>query len=160
MYGLALVTRGHVEATAVLAYFCDRVDALSKNNIKFEDFEHDVADAVLGAHHKIFSEANPPPNIMNCIEKGDRFIDNVLFTKKTGLLIECYSWLSEFAHPNFCSNKISFSVDKQKHEIVFRHNAELQKLDFELLRHLDLSASVFPLLFDRFGDGIELHLTG
>src|SRR5438105_4465149 len=30
VYGLALLARGHVEATAVLGFFCDRIDTLTK----------------------------------------------------------------------------------------------------------------------------------
>jgi hypothetical protein len=63
------------------------------------------------------------------------------------------SWLSEFAHPNFCSNKLAYTLDKEKQEMVFRHEAELQESDFELLRYLEVSASIFPLLFDSFGTG-------
>lgn len=151
VYGLALVARGHLEATAVLAYFCDRIDALSKDNIKFEKFEWDVADAVMGAKHELFAKANSPQNIMACIEKGDRFVNNVVFGKKVGLLSDCYSWLSEFAHPNFCSNKSAFNLDKESGDIIFRHDNDLQEIDFQLLGHLQLSAALFPKLFDTFG---------
>ena len=107
VYGLALVARGHLEATAVLAYFCDRIDALSKDNIKFEKFEWDVAvnGRYGGAKHELFAKANSPQNIMACIEKGDRFVNNVVFGKKVGLLSDCYSWLSEFATRIFVQTK-------------------------------------------------------
>jgi hypothetical protein len=124
--GLALIVRGHLEATAVLAYFCNRLDSLSKGNIDFEKFEWDVADAVMGAKHDLFSKANPPPNIMTCIEKGDKFLDS-MFKEKKGILQDCYSWLSEYAHPNFLSNSRSFSLDKTTGRIVFRHDGDCKK---------------------------------
>jgi hypothetical protein len=111
IYGLALVARGHVEATAVLAYFCDRVHALSKGNIEFKVYDKNVADAVMGSKHEVFSKANAPANIMTCLEKGDRYLDRK-WDKKLGLLTDLYGWLSEFAHPNFCSNKTAFDLDK------------------------------------------------
>jgi hypothetical protein len=49
VYGLALVARGHVEATAVLGYFCKRLQSLSKGNIDFERFETDIANGLMGA---------------------------------------------------------------------------------------------------------------
>jgi hypothetical protein len=49
VYGLALVARGHVEATAVLGYFCKRVDSLAKGNIDFDKFELDIANGLMGA---------------------------------------------------------------------------------------------------------------
>jgi hypothetical protein len=82
VYGLALVARGHLEGTAVLAFFCNRINALSKGNIQFEKFDKEVADAVMGAKHEVFAKANSPNNIMNCIEKGDKFLDDHVFGEK------------------------------------------------------------------------------
>jgi hypothetical protein len=152
VYGLALVARGHLEATAVLAYFCNRIDALSKGHIQYETFELDVADAIMGAKHELFDKADSPKNIMTCIEKGDKFLDDVLFGKKTGLLNDCYGWLSEFAHPNFCSNKSSFTLDKVTGSMAFRHDGDLQESDFQLVGYLEMSAALFPKLFDTFGE--------
>jgi hypothetical protein len=56
VYGLALVARGHLEGTAVLAFFCNRINALSKGNIQFEKFDKEVADAVMGAKHEVFAK--------------------------------------------------------------------------------------------------------
>jgi hypothetical protein len=70
-----------------------------------------VADAVMGSRNEAFPKANPPSNIMTCIEKGDRFIDKMI-GKKLGVLRNNYGWLSEFAHPNYCSNNSSFDLDK------------------------------------------------
>ena len=52
VYGLALIARGHVEATAVLGYFCKRADSLRKGNVEFPRFEADVANGVLGAEER------------------------------------------------------------------------------------------------------------
>jgi hypothetical protein len=71
IYGLALVVRGHYEATAVLGYFCNRLESLKAGNIKFEDFVFNVAYEVLGAKHEQFAKAPNPPNILTCIEKAD-----------------------------------------------------------------------------------------
>ena len=128
---------------------------MSKENIEFEKFEWDVADAVLGAKHKLFSKANSPQNIMTCIEKGEKLLNNIVFGKKIGLLSDCYIWLSEFAHPNFCSNKSAFTLDKEKGDMIFRHDGDIQETDFQLLGHLELSAAIFPKLFDKFGTETE-----
>jgi hypothetical protein len=159
IYGLALIARGHVEATAVLAYFCDRIQALIKGNIEFNVYEKNVADAVMGSKHSVFPKANAPMHIMTCLEKGDRYLDQ-RFGKKMGLLTDLYGWLSEFAHPNFCSNKIAFDLDKNDGSLVFRHHAELQESDFQLAAHLVMSAQVFPELFDDFGEMFEKALVG
>jgi hypothetical protein len=155
VYGLALVARGHLEGTAVLAFFCNRIYALSKGNIQFEKFDKEVADAVMGAKHEVFAKANSPNNIMNCIEKGDKFLDEHVFGQKKGFLIDCYGWLSEFAHPTFCSNKIAFDVDKKAGSFVFHHNRDLKETDFQLAGYLQMSAALFHTLFDTLEERTE-----
>jgi len=59
VYGLALVARGHLEATAVLAYFCNRINALSKGHIQYETVELDIANAIMGSQHELFDKADP-----------------------------------------------------------------------------------------------------
>jgi hypothetical protein len=111
IYGLALVVRGHYEATAVLGYFCNRLESLKVGNITFEDFAWNIAYEVLGARHEQFAKAPNPPNILTCIEKADKYLDTHCFQQKKGMLLDCYNWLSDFAHPNFLSNASSFTLD-------------------------------------------------
>ena len=159
VYGLALVARGHVEATAVLGYFCKRVDALTKGNIDFNRFEKDVGNSLLGAKHDLFSKADSPVNVLTCIEQADKYLDVNLFGgEKKEILRDIYGWLSEFAHPNFCSNKSAFSLDKANGRMVFRHEGELQDNDFQLVGHMEISAVVFPRLFDDFTAAYEAAL--
>jgi hypothetical protein len=66
VYGLALLVRGHYEATALLGYFCNRLESLADGNIKFDDFKWNVSDALMGAKHETFSEARPPLNVLTC----------------------------------------------------------------------------------------------
>ncbi len=158
VYGLALLARGHLEATAVLGFFCNRINTLSKRNIPFEKFEEDVAHAIMGAQHDLFAEASAPTNILSCIEKADRFLDSEIFKEKKGMLKDCYTWLSEFAHPNFLSNSTAFTLDKANGRMVFRHEGDLQEKDFELLGYLSISATIFTQLFDTFGQRAEAQL--
>jgi hypothetical protein len=155
VYGVALAARGHVEATAVLGFFCNRVETFSNGNIDFSRFENDIADAVMGAHHELFTRANKPQNICACIEKGDKFLNTHILKEKKDILTECYAWLSEFAHPHFCSNKTALHLDKQRHSMVFRHSDDLQEGDFQIVDCLELSAMIFPKLFDYFGSETE-----
>jgi len=159
VYGLALVARGHVEATAVLGYFCKRIDSLSKGNIDFEKFEMDIANGVLGAKDDLFSAADAPVNILTCIEQGDKYLNVELFGgEKKAMLQEIYGWLSEFAHPNFCSNKSAFNLDKETGRMIFRHDADLQASDFQLVGYLSVRADIFRLLYDRFADACATAL--
>jgi hypothetical protein len=147
IYGLALIVRGHYEATAVLGYVCDRLQSLKAGNISFDDFALNIAYEVLGAKHEQFAKAPHPPNILTCIEKADRYLD-ARFKKNCGMLRDCYNWLSDFAHPNFLSNCSAFTVDKVNRRFVFRHEGDIQESDFELMVYLEISAGLFIHLFD------------
>jgi hypothetical protein len=150
IYGLALVVRGHYEATAVLGYFCNRLESLKAGNITFDDFAWNVAYEVLGAKHPQFAKAPNPPNILTCIEKADKYLDTHCFKKKTGMLLDNYDWLSDFAHPNFLSNASSFTLDTPNRRFVFRHEGDIQESDFQLITYLEMSAMLFVQLFDDY----------
>src|SRR5262249_5460420 len=64
VYGLALIVRGHLEGTAVLGHFCARMESLAAGNITFDDFDLDIATAVLGARHEDFEQAPNPVNVL------------------------------------------------------------------------------------------------
>jgi hypothetical protein len=150
VYGLALIVRGHYEGTAVLGYVCNRLVSLKAGNIPFEDFALNVAVAVLGARHEQFAKAPNPPNIMTCIERADRYLDLHYFKKKTGMLLDCYNWLSEFAHPNFLSNASAYTPDIPNHRFVFWYKGDIQESDFQLITYLEMSAMLFVQLFDDY----------
>jgi hypothetical protein len=149
VYGLALAVRGHYEATAVLGYVCDRLNSLKAKNIKFDDFAHQIACLVLGARHSQFPKAPNSPNILSCIEKADRYLDTHLLKEQKGMLRDGYDWLSQFAHPNFCGNSTACTIEKETSRFVFRHGGEIRDIDFDLIRHLAISAGLFIYLFDR-----------
>jgi hypothetical protein len=148
VYGLALIVRGHYETTGVLGYLCNRLDSLQEGKIKFEEFAYNAACAVLGAKHSQFIRAPNPPNILTCIEKADSHLDTHYLKEKKGMLRDGYNWLSEFAHPNFCSNSAAFTIDKLNRRFVLQHDGKLQDRDFDLIAHLVISAGLFIWLFD------------
>jgi hypothetical protein len=148
VYGLALIVRGHYETTGVLGYLSNRLNSLEEGKIKFEEFAYNAACAVLGAKHSQFAKAPNPPNILTCIEKADSHLDTHYLKEKKGMLRDGYDWLSEFAHPNFCSNCAAFTIDKLNHRFVLKHDAEMQDRDFDLIAYLVISAGLFIWLFD------------
>jgi hypothetical protein len=155
VYGLALNVRGFLECAAVLGYFCHRLVSLADGNIKFEDFELNVADAVMGAKHETFSEARDPENILTCFEKADKYLNKNFFEGQKDVLRDAYDWLSEFAHPNFLSNFSAFSLDKRQHQMVLRHGEQIRKEDFQLAEYLDVGALVFVVLLDAFSERLS-----
>ena len=126
------------------------MESLRAGNIIFEDFAWNVAYEILGAKHEQFAKAPNPPNILTCIEKADKYLDTHCFKEKKGMLLDCYNWLSDFAHPNFLSNASSFSIDIPNRRFLFRHEGDTQESDFQLIIYLELSAMLFVRLFDDY----------
>jgi hypothetical protein len=155
LYGLALIVRGHIEAVALLGYFARRLNSLCKKNIDFERFEEDIANGLLGSKDAIFDKAKAPVNILTCLEHTDRHLDTELFGKKMGMLEELYTWLSEFAHPNFCSNKTAFTLDKETGRMLLRKEEETRDDHFQMLNCLCMSADMFSWLLTVFSARLE-----
>jgi hypothetical protein len=157
LYGLALIVRGHIEAVALLGYFARRLDSLQKKNIEFERFEEDIADGLLGAKDAIV-EARAPVDILTCLEHTDKHLDAELFGKKKEILQEIYTWLSEFAHPNFCSNKTAFTLDKETGRMLLRKDEETLDDHLQMLVSLSISADMFSWLLADFSGRLEKAL--
>jgi hypothetical protein len=158
LYGLALIVRGHIETVALLGYFARRLNSLYKKNIEFERFEEDIAVGLLGAKDAIFVEAKAPLNILTCLEHTDKHLEAELFRKKNGMLQEIYTWLSEFSHPNFCSNKIAFTLDKETGRMLLRKDEEMRDDHFQMLNSLCISADMFSWLLTDFSAALEKAL--
>jgi hypothetical protein len=155
LYGLALIVRGHIEALALLGYFARRLDSLHKKNIDFERFEEDIANGLLGAKDAIFEKAKAPVNIVTCLEHTDKYLNAELFGKKAERCQEIYTWLSEFAHPNFCSNKTAFTLDKETGRMLIRKEDETRDDHFQMLNCLCMSADMFSWLLTDFSSRLE-----
>jgi hypothetical protein len=111
------------------------------------------------AKDDLFTQADAPVNILTCIQNSDKYMNAELFAgEKKDILEDVYTWLSEFAHPNFCSNKSAFHLDKQTSRMIFRHDADIQESDFGLAGHMAVSAGFFPLLYDRFQKACDATL--
>jgi hypothetical protein len=147
---MALAARGYIETVAVLGYFAKRLSALSKGNIDFERFELDIANGLLGAKHDLFDKAKAPVNILSCVEGADKHLDAELFREKKGMLEDLYTWLSEFAHPNFCSNKTAYTLDKATGRMVLRNNEVIGEDHFQMLAAVEMTAGIFVWLLEDF----------
>lgn len=147
VYGLALVVRGFYETTAIMGYFCNRLESLAQGNIEFQQFEWDVYDAIMGARHQQFANPRLSLNILTCIEKTDKYLDKHLFKEKRKMLQDCYDWLSDYAHPNFLSNVSAFKFDKANHRFVFRHQDGQNGDERGLVGYLGICSTAFEFLF-------------
>jgi hypothetical protein len=154
LYGLALAARGHMEAVAVLGYMTRRLESLQKGNIEFARFEEDIANGLMGARDDLFTEAKAPVNVLTAIEAADKLFDAELFKDKKQVLHSLYSWLCEFAHPNFCSNKSAFDLDKATGRMVLRKDDEIVDDHFQMLSTLSMSGEFLQWLLALFDERV------
>jgi hypothetical protein len=134
----------------VLGYFAKRLSALSKGNIDFARFGLDIANGLLGAKHDLFDKANAPVNILTCVENADKHLDAEFFGEKKNMLEDIYTWLSEFAHPNFCSNETAFTLAKATGRMVLRDGDVIGDDHFQMLTTVEMGARMFIWLLEDF----------
>jgi hypothetical protein len=155
LYGMALAARGYIETVAVLGYFAKRLSALSKGNIDFARFELDIANGLMGAKQNLFDKASAPVNILTCVENADKHLDAEFFGQKKRMLEDLYTWLSEFAHPNFCSNKTAFTLDKATGRMVLRDEDVIGEDHFQMLATVEMAAGIFIWLLEDFSKRVK-----
>jgi len=158
LHGLALIVRGHIETLAVIGYFTRRLDSLHKGNITFEQFQQDIANGLVGAKHDLFDKASAPVNILTCVQHIDKYVDAELFKEKKEMVEDLYGWLSEFAHPNFCSNKTSFTLDKATGRMMLRKEEEVSEDHFQMVATLRMSADLLSWFLAKFDERKEAAL--
>lgn len=149
-YGLSLVTRGALETTCQIGYFCDRLDALEKGHIDLANFSEKLGAALAGTK-TLAGEGNdiPPINVLSYVEKADKFAAVHLGgDPPAGFLSDAYATLSEVCHPNFSSSASAFWIDKDAHDFVFRHDDEMDDLNLNDV-HLFAATAASFLLFVR-----------
>lgn len=153
LYGVALQARGIFESTAVLGFFCTKLENLSRKRIDRYEVEKSMYLAATGAKHELFDKAESPVNMMTCITRADEYLNEHFFKKKTDMILDCFGWLSEFSHPNFLSNQSAYRLKSDK--FVFRHEGGLLEEDFQLPAYVILGAGLFTAVFDALGKRID-----
>jgi hypothetical protein len=73
------------------------------------------------------------------------------------MLHELYSWLCEFAHPNFCSNRSAFDLDKETGRIVLRKDDEITEDHYQMLVTLSMSGDFLQWLMAQFDERVAQY---
>jgi hypothetical protein len=63
--------------------------------------------------------------------------------------------LSEFAHPNFCSNKTAFTLDKATGRMVLRDEDVVGEDHFQMLATVEMAAGMFIWLLEDFSKRVK-----
>jgi hypothetical protein len=147
-HGLALISRGHIEATAQLGYFCDRLHSLEQGNITFDTFHKKLSNTLMGTSYGLSTDKPKPLNIMACLEKADKHFARIGRIENKKILHDNYSWLSDYCHPNFLSSASSFSLNAEVGIMSFPSEAKLVERDMGLVGYLVISCETFNMFYE------------
>ena len=158
-YLLALSVRGHFETTAALGFLHNRLTSLRQGNLTPYAVDKDICKQVMGTRdEKLLDSAGQErefieaKQVLNMLEYADKSVSKHVLgetAKKHTILMDIYKWLCEFSHPNFLSNILAFTLDKNKREFHFSYDRNLSILEASLIHNLLVSSPIFEDLYDR-----------
>ena len=154
-YSMVLSIRGHFETTASLGYLHSRLKSLKRGTIDAAKFHQEVATQMLGSRDKVLVMAPDAKQILNMLEHADKSVSMHVLggsAKEHDLLTDCYSWLSEFCHPNYHSNSVSVDIVKTVPDFRFRHGKAMRDRECQILEYLLTSGELFIALFEQTSD--------
>ncbi len=151
VYSAALSVRGHFETTTALGYFHHRLNSLLDGNLTAEKVHEDLVTLILGTRLETIAHAPPAKQVMDMLEFADKAVSKHVLggaSKQHDMLTDSYKFLCEFCHPNYHSNSLAFSLDKERGTFTFRHGGALRPEEFGLVDYLLLSGPIFADLLD------------
>lgn len=160
-YALALNVRAHFETTASIGHLHYRLNSMREGNISPEVMDRDMMIQLLGSRDAGIlnldgAEGFEAKQILTMLEYADKSVSKHVLGGKSNehkVLMDIYTWLCEFCHPNFHSNKLAFELATQEESFFFRHEKPLHKNEANVLSNLFISAPIFVALYDGI-DGL------
>lgn len=157
-YSMTTSIRGHFETTAALGNLHSRIFSLKQRTIDAVTLHRDVSSLFLGTREKdlISSLKRTHPyvpearNVLSMLEYADKSASVHFFggkSKEHDVLTDCYSYLSEFCHPNFHSNRTAIEVDHARQQYRFRHDQPMRDDECKVLGYILISGPIFVGLF-------------
>ena len=162
-YALALGVRAHFETTASIGYLHYRLHSLIGGHISHEVMDKDICTQLLGSRDEGIlklegADALEAKQILTMLEYADKSVSRHIMGGKANehkMLLDIYTWLCEFCHPNFHSNKLAFHLNRSEGAFDFRYGSSLEEGEAKILENLFLSAPILLKLFDDI-EGLAL----
>jgi hypothetical protein len=148
-HSLALISRGHLETTALLGFLCDQLVSYEKKRLTFNNLHDKIAAVMLGHSGSDFAKSLKPINVMTMIEKADRHLGETIGVRDGGMILDCYGWLSNFGHPNFLSAASTFTLDSRQGIFTFGEGDSTFGGEKELLNYLLISCGIQSTFYDN-----------
>jgi hypothetical protein len=150
-YGLAVLIRAFVETTAVFLSVYSKFDKWIMSESTYSEFDLALTSATFGQRHEDSGRLPMATNILTHIKNADAYIDQRAPIAIHAPISTMYGALSEYAHPNFASNKQGMALNREKYEFRIRHNEGLNRQHLEMLGTL----STASLLLGNASDKVD-----
>ncbi len=158
-YSMVLSIRGHFETTAAIGYLHNRLTSLGQGHLSPEVVDQDIVtqllgsrdEMILGSAGKKFDVAEAK-QVLTMLEYADKSVSKHILggvAKEHTILMDIYKWLCEFSHPNFHSNTLAFTLDKEKQDFHFSYGSKLSGKEAGLIENILISSPIFQELYDR-----------
>lgn len=151
-YGLAVIIRAFVETTAIFLSVYSKFDKWIMGGLTYPEFDLALTAAVFGQRHDDSGELPMAINILAHIKNADSYIDKCAPIAIKTPISTMYGALSEYAHPNFSSNKQGISLSRERYEFRMRHNEALSRQHLEMLGTLSTAWLVLGSASDKVDD--------
>lgn len=155
-YSMALSIRAHFETTAAIGYLHNRLISLQQGSLDNETVDRDIMTQLMGTRDKEIlkkdERGQEAKQILKMLEYADRTVSKHIMqgsTKEHAFLMGSYEHLCEFSHPNFHSNIMAYTLNKDNNECIFLHSEQIQKKFANLINYLLISNPIFVDLYDR-----------
>ncbi len=163
LYSMVLSIRGHFETTAALGYLHYRLGLVNEGKLDLAVYHRDVASQVLSTRDDSLltrmkdsgEEVLEAKNILSMLKHADKVTSKNFFENqppKNDPLTDCYTWLSEFCHPNYHSMSVAIDVDRAGPSFRIRHEQPMRDREADILEYILVSGSIFVFLFAQISD--------
>jgi hypothetical protein len=148
-YGLAALIRAYVETTALFIATYAKFDKWTLGKMTYSEFDVALTKSVFGQRFEDLGPNREATNILTQIKIADSYIDECMSVLISSPLSLMYAALSEYAHPNFASNKQGFTLDRALYEFRMRHDGPLEKDQFDILGTLGTASLVLSKVSEK-----------
>ena len=156
-YSMSLSIRGHFETTAAIGYLHNRLHSLQQGNLDFKIVDQDIVTQLMGTKDKSILEkhghkCSEAKHVLKMLKYADKSVSKHIMqgsSEKFTYLMDLYEYLCEFSHPNFHSNTLAYSLDKEQEKFIFRYDEQIRDRDARLIENLLISNPIFVDLYDR-----------
>jgi len=150
---LALCVRSHFEVTGAAGYLLHNINKFISNDLNEKELDDILAKMNLGFKPTTKKHPYESVNVITMIKAADKIL-NIKLEEEKNALMDSYSWLSEFCHPNALG--LIYSVDTVKDRKVLFSTKPFNQKEYDIIGYSNIS---YPLFFDFYDSIFDIIKT-